>query len=451
MAFLDFLRARKPDSGQITELRIGEVMPFVEERAGEKKAVMEKEVPAKFSEIKHLIRETRELLKDLDKAKIEESGNKRFRKAARTAKRDSIKRINAVLHKIEPPFSSEPETVRDYCFESLSVLRQKIHSGARSLAYTSALLKDVMREIGSKIEALEHLFSELVETIKRNSIIFEKGRLFSLVSGVEEEMNELDKSESELLELKKALEAITKARSQAATSLETLLNSAPAAELKSLEERKKKLMLEKLELRNQLINTVAGAGRPLRKLSNLVSKEKYFLGRESLHALLLFLDDPIKLFRQDPKGEKFKALLKELKGAIVSEKLGFKEKEREKKLAEIDRLLKFDFFSSFFWKENELEKELNEISTKESSMQLKKEVDELKRRVVELEHDFNQTSNAVRELSVKIAALKAKKAESLEALGRALSKLTGEKIKIVEEAQEPKPEKPNYGSKNQAG
>jgi len=433
MGFLDRLRGGAQREPLLIELRLGEVQGFVEKKAGEKQYVIEKDMPARFSEIKHLIRETRGLLKDLEKTEISDAGNKRFRKAARTAKKDSIKKIDSVMHKIQPPFTTDAERIRSYCYESLSLLQEKIRSSSRSIAYTSVILKDVMKKIGRKIEALEHTFKSLVETIKNNTILFEKNKVLELVSELEADFNEMNRGEAERAELLKALETLKAEKSRAEDVLHRLMNSEASAELHGLEGRRKALLLERLSIRNEMVNTVAGVARPIKKLDNLASHGKYFLEEDSKLAMGLFLKGPEVLFRQDQKAAKFKQLLRELKGAIAAEKLKLKPREREKKLEEIDFLLGFDFFSNFFWKENKLEKELNEISEKEKASEVKGEASLLKRTLLELEHDSNEISSTIRELERKEAALSEKNTASLEKLGSMLSEMTSEKIRIVEE------------------
>ena len=436
-------RGRAKGEPLLIELRLGEVSGFVEKKAGEKKYILEKDVPARFSEIKHTIRETKGLLKDLEKTEISDAGNKRFRKAARTAKKDSIKKIDSVLHKIQPPFTEDAERIRSYCYESLSLLQQKIRSSSRSITYTSVILKDVMKKIGRKIEALEQSFKSLVETIKSNIILFEKKKLHSLVSGIEEDFREAGRIGSEKGELLKALKAVSAEKRRAEAAIEELLNSDASTELQGLEARRKEILLERLSTKNELVNTVVGIARPIKKLDNLTKRGKYFLEEDSQVVMGLFLKDPEVLFRQDPKGDRFKQLLRELKGAIAAEKLELKSREREKKMGEIEFLLGFDFFSNFFWRENKLEKELKEISGKEGAMEVKGEMDSLKRSLLELEHDFNEINSAARELERREAALAAKNKASLEKLGSMLSEMTSEKIRVVEEkARALEPEKP---------
>ena len=432
MGFLDWFKSAPKREPGIIELRLDGVGPFLERKAEEKSNVLEKEVPAKFSEIKHLIVETEALLKDLDKTEISDAGNKRFRKAARTAKKDSIQKVNAVLHKIQPPFTSDAEGVRTYCIESLALLQEKIRSSSKSLAYTSMIVKDVMREIGKKIDSLERVFKSLVGTIKENEVLFEKSKLLSLVSGIKADKEALVRTESELAEMRKALEAVATERESMQARLDKVLASEENAGLRGLEERRRQLLLEKIELRNQLINTVAGMSRPLKKLENLVSRRKHFLERDSEQAMGLFLGEPAALFKQDPKGNSFKKLLRELKGTLAAEKLGLKAREREKKLAEIDSLLEFDFFTNFFWKENGIEKEVREIEASEGKIEIKAQIDGIRSSLSGLDHDFNEISAAVRELERRAGTHSERTRASLVSLGETLSEMANQKIRIVD-------------------
>lgn len=435
MGLLDKLLGTGKKEPAIKELKFEEVEPFVEKEAREKEKVIKKEVPAKFSEIKHLIHETKDLLEDLEEREISEEGNKRFRKAAKTAKRDSIKKMDSVLKKIQPPFTEDTEKIRSYVFESLSLLRKKIRSSAKSLAYTGVVLKGLMKEIGKRIDALEHAFTHLVELIKQNLLLFEKKKLLNRVSEVKDKRRELKKTRLDLNKLNSAVEEIEKNKVRIQKELEKLLESSDSAQLRALEKKRENLSTKKSELKNKLINMVAGINRPLKKLQNAVEKEKYFLEEESKQALKLFLDDPIKLFKRNPKAKEFKQLLKELKGTIVSEKIQLKEREKEKTLNEIDELLDFDFFSNFFWKENELEKEIKEIDKKEESIEVKSKMDRLKRNITELEHDLKETSTAIKELQRKEKQLVEEAQESINSLSSMLSKMTGKKIQIIENSE----------------
>ncbi len=433
MGFLERLGFSRKKEPALVELRLSEVKPFVEKKASEKKFVLEKEVPSKFSEIKHLIGETQGYLKELEKAEISESGNKRFRKAAKTAKKDSVKRIKGVLQKLEPPFSTEPAKVRDYCFESLSLLREKIRSSAKSIAYTSVLLKDLMKQVGERIDAIESVLKSLVGTIKENSILFEQSDLLGLVSGIERDSEELKKARASLAELKKSLETAREERKRLESELEKALGSEEAVELRALEERKNKLLEEKTRMREKLVNRVSGLNRPLKKLKNLSLKKEFFLSGESQKALALFFEGEEKPFKQDPKGNSFKALLKELKGAIVSERIELGEKERAKRLDEIDSLLSADFFSDYFWKGNEIGKQLNAVEARKKSLSSNSKVGGLKRALEETGHGLKQAENAVESTQRKIILLGNKINSSAETLSAKLSELTSEKIKIEPE------------------
>jgi len=432
MGFLNSLFGRKKPKQRLIELKLVELTGFVESSAGEKQAVIDKVVPAKFSEIKHLIKETDGLLNELDRTKIDDKGNKRFKKAAMTAKKDSIRRIKSVLQKIQPPFSSEPGKISDYCTESLSLLREKVKASAKAIAYTSLVLKDLMKEIGSRIDTIEQTLEALSDIVRENRILFEKRKLLNLVSEIDSMTLEQEANEKEIAEKRKALGLITANRKKAGERLRSLLESSAAEEMHELSDKRKNLQEEKFKLRASLIDKVAGLNKGFRKLENLNKTGRFVLSKESTHSLKLFLDDPINLFKQDPKGEKFKQLLEELRESVVSGKLDFKEKEREKKMNEINSLIGFDFFSEFFWKENNYDKKLIEVKEGLEANSVAGEISVLKRKIQELEHEFTQAMHSIAGLEKKNEDLKNKNSESVEAIAIELSNATGHKIEILD-------------------
>ncbi|MCX6802349.1 MAG: hypothetical protein NT067_04520 [Candidatus Diapherotrites archaeon] len=422
----------KPTQRGVTELRFDEVGPFLESRAAQKSEVVDKEVPAKFAEIKHTIRETKALLESLEKEEIGEDGNKRFRKAAKTAKDDSIRKMSAVLERIQPPFTDDVEKIRDYSYESLELLDKKVRSNSKNIAYTSFILKDTMREIGKKVDALENSLKSLIETIRKNDFLFQKKSLMSAVEEVKQEKAELLRAEEKISALEKTLESIEKNSKAAKAALERTMNSGSAQELQALESRKKEILLEKAKLREKFVETVLCMERPLKKLANLSEKGLYSLDTESENTLSLFLREPGLLYKRDTKGESFKKLLKALKETIVSEKIDLAEKERAKALENIEELLSVDFFSDFFWKENSLEKSLRETEAKEKTISVKAEIDSANKEIESFDRDSRETTVAMNELRREAENRRKKIAESLRSLGATLSSLTGEKVEIAE-------------------
>ncbi|MFH1234256.1 MAG: hypothetical protein V1493_01450, partial [Candidatus Diapherotrites archaeon] len=311
----------------ITELRFDEVESFLESRAAQKNSVMGKEVPAKFAEIKHTIRGAKALLESLEKEDISDDGNKRFRKAAKTAKDDSIRKMNAVLERIQPPFTDDPEKIRNYSYESLRLLDQKIRSSSKNIAYTSFILKDTMREIGKKIDALETSLKSLAELVKANDFLFMKKHLVASVESIRQDKAELAKADEKMLALEKALDSAEADRKAAKASLERIMNSGSAQALLALESRKKEILAEKAGLREKFLESVLCLERPFKKLANLSEKGLYSLDAEAENTLSLYFREPALLYKRDTKGESFKRLLNYLKETIVSEKIDLGEKE----------------------------------------------------------------------------------------------------------------------------
>ncbi|MEM0359857.1 MAG: hypothetical protein QXK06_00790 [Candidatus Diapherotrites archaeon] len=423
-------KSRKASSNQIS---FEEVNQFLEQKAAEQKATsLDKEIPAKFAEIKHTIRETSELLAELEKEEITEEGNQRFRKAVKTAKGDAIKKIKAVLERIQPPFTDDLEEIRNYSNESLELLDKKIRASSKNIAYTSFLLKDSMREIGKRMDSLETSLKELSEIVKRNDFLFQKKSLEAFIASIKKEKAELSMTEEKITALEKTLEAIEKNKKSVKAALERTMNSGSARELQALESKKKELLLEKTKLREKFLETVLCMERPLKKLANLSEKGLFSLGSDSETTLSLFFRDPALLYKRDTKGESFKRLLKSLKEAIEKGKIELSEKEKAKTLASIEELLERDFFSDFFWKENSLEKALRETEAREKAISVKTEIDTAKKQLESLERNYRETLATLTETRKTAEALNKKIFESMKSLEATLSSLTGKKIEILE-------------------
>jgi hypothetical protein len=424
----------------VTELRFDEVEPFLESKAAQKNQAMGKEVPAKFAEIKHTIRETKALLESLEKEDISDDGNKRFRKAAKTAKDDSIRKMHAVLERIQPPFTDDLDKIRDYSYESLGLLDQKIRSSSKNIAYTSFILKDTMREIGKKVDALETALKSLVELVKANDFLFMKKSLVLSVESVRQDKAALAKAEEKILALEKNMDSSDADRKAANASLERIMNSGSAQALLAFEARKKEIIAEKAGLREKFLESVLGLERPFKKLANLSEKGLCSLDTEAENTLSLYFREPALLYKRDTKGESFKRLLKSLKETIVSEKIDLGEKEKKKALEQIEELLVQDFFSDFFWKENALEKEIRGIDAKEKATSVKSDIDSINREIEGFACSSKEAEASIKELQKETATRRKKIAESLKSLGATLSSLTGEKVEIAEVKEfQPKP------------
>jgi len=431
MGFLDKIFGGKKEK-KLVKLKLEEVNEFVGKQVGLNSTILEKEIPAKFAEIKHLIKETKQSLRELEKSEVSDKGNKRFKKAAKTAKKDASRKIESVLDRLQPPFTDNPEEIKKYADEGLVMLREKVSAASKSIVYASVALKKAMKETGRGIESLEKELESLQKIVKGNALVFGKSKVESLLREIESEKNEREKIENELIDAERDSKEKGKRREEKESQLREMEKSAAFTELSVLEEKKNSLKREKIGLREKLVNVLGGVSRPLKKLENLSARGGVVLTTKSNHALNHFIKEPLNLFSNDLKGEEFKQLLIELKSTLMADKIDLKEKEKARTVEEIDRLLNMDFFAEFFWKENEIDRNLTKLKEQEHGMNIKSEINALKNSVRETGHSESAAVRAVKELQGRESGQNDLIRERISSLEQLLNELSDSKIQIIE-------------------
>lgn len=191
--------------------------------------------------------------------------------------------------------------------------------------------------------------------------------------------------------LKAAIASLEKQASLLQESIRQAGQSSEFAALASLQEKKRSLSSRKSELNAELLGFFSPIDKPLKRFSALVSAKKAFLKNTEQEAILsAMLNDAVLAVKKDPNGETIKEILLECKKAIESNALTLKEKEKQKKIDALNRLLATNFFDSFFWKLNETEASANEIEKKLSQSTLHKTISDEKQRLSALEKQLEQ-------------------------------------------------------------
>jgi len=371
----------------------------------------------------------------LEKAEVSDDGNKRFKKAAKTAKKDATRRIESVLDRLQPPFTDDPEEIRKYADSGLLLLREKVSAGAKSIVYTSVVLKDAMKETGRGIESLEKELESLQKIVRENALVFGKNKIENSLKEIELGKTALEKIKNELIEAEGEFGEKGTRREEKENELKEMEKSQAFTELNVLEEKKNSLEREKMELREKLINVLGGVSRPLKKLENLSSRGGVVLTEKSSRALNQFIKEPLNLFGQDLKGEEFKQLLIELRNALIADKIDLKEKEKARTVEEIDKLLDMDFFTEFFWKENEIDRKLTKLVEQEHGMSIRSEIRALENSIRETQHSEGAAISSVKELQGRESEQAELISERVASLEKLLNKLSDGKIQIVESTE----------------
>jgi len=413
-------------------VELNEVREFVEkERA--KTDVLERAVPEIFAEIKHSIKEIRALLDEVEKLPIK-SENERFEKAVETSRKQAVKRLRALLQKIEPPFDASAQQIADYCYESKLSLQKEIFASGKSIAYTSALLAEHMRAIGKNFKSIDESLEKLRLVINANPIVFST-MIEKLLSDIEKKKADLETLEQKLSELEGSLKSVEEKKAKAKEKLDKLKSSKQARMLEELERKEKELAEKRALLRERLQLEIADIKKALQRLKKANDRGVYLLKERELKTISLLFEEPLSLIKIDPKGEHIKALLNELENAIKQNAVTLKERGLVKTQNAILKLAKKDFFNEFFWPLNELEGETLKIQKELRKNTIIKAIQQAEQELKHSERELSEVKKEISESEQKKSKLKEELAVLIKNLQEVLSSTLKKDIKIVVNAE----------------
>ncbi len=418
--------AAKP---QEVELSIEEVSDFVERNLSGKRPELETAIANVFSEIKHLLREVSTLLKELENQPLK-GENIKLKKIVSTSRGQAISRIGSLIERLQPPATSDFAQVKQYCGEAGKLLHSEITHGGKSIAYTGIYLKEAMKNLGKSLNELSKAFSSLERKIEEFSPLFLEQELrqqLSLVGGKNASVSSLEK------EIEKAEQSLEKERVNSKKLLSELAGFKESPEFKrlgSLHGEKASLLREKQEAKTELVSLISSIDRPLKRLSRAVASGRYILPQALASVLHKLEQNPLQLFKLDPKGESVKTLLLELKKAIESGVVELKDREREKRLAAIEELLAFNFFSKVFWKFNEIDSKLQAVEKDLRNNPVLSELSSLERKVEDGKGLVEKTENSIALLRASIERESLEIDKALQAVESLLNKMDIGKISL---------------------
>jgi len=413
-------------------VELNEVREFVEkERA--KTDVLERAVPEIFAEIKHSIKEIRALLDEVEKLPIK-SENERFEKAVETSRKQAVKRLRALLQKIEPPFDASAQQIADYCYESKLSLQKEIFASGKSIAYTSALLAEHMRAIGKNFKSIDESLEKLRLVINANPIVFST-MIEKLLSDIEKKKADLETLEQKLSELEGSLKSVEEKKAKAKEKLDKLKSSKQARMLEELERKEKELAEKRALLRERLQLEIADIKKALQRLKKANDRGVYLLKERELKTISLLFEEPLSLIKIDPKGEHIKALLNELENAIKQNAVTLKERGLVKTQNAILKLAKKDFFNEFFWPLNELEGETLKIQKELRKNTIIKAIQQAEQELKHSERELSEVKKEISESEQKKSKLKEELAVLIKNLQEVLSSTLKKDIEIIANAE----------------
>lgn len=369
MGFLDSIRLwlerlfqGKPKQAETSALPFETIPSWIEQQTDSEFKGLETESLNRFSEIRFLLKEIRNQLIALEKKKIEseeenQNRNERLQRVVSSSQQTMVLRMRILLDKLEPPKMPEWEEMRAYATGSFGLLQKETGLFGKNIAYTSLLHKEEVKSIGQHLSELETILKSLSNSFSSNPLFEQTNLAKNLHSQVFRLMQEQQRLEQESSRLHAEQKQFQQFLSRQQTGLAEMQSSLEAKQWEKIREQLTGLANQKEKLRSQLSELVSGIDKPLKRFQQLVSSNQWALEKEPAQFLSALSESPLKALEADPKGQSFKSILKEILSAIDQKKIAFRdEKEEAKRRSAVLHLLEYDFFSNFFWKQNELEK-----------------------------------------------------------------------------------------------
>ncbi len=433
MDFLDklFGKKQKETKKEHVILEFREIPEFSRKIYFDSFNEIEKEVFSGISEIKHFLNSLKSSLNSLEEQKVEQDkGHKKLRKIAATSKKTFIDKMRNLISKLSPPSKSDFIELNSYFENSIQILESEINSFGKNIAYTGIVLKDSVQDVGKKIRELNSSFREtkkLFDSKKELNLFPEITSLFhqteeniaqkkTSVSAEKEVMQKIYSAEEELTKTKKKL-AETK-------------NSIEAKQYDELLKQKSSLMEEKQKLKISLVELFYPVEKLLRGFRKLVESKHFVLNEDERILLNNYLSNPVLALKKDSRAETLKKIFNYIKELAEEGKISLKPKEKEKRMNALNELLEFDFFEKFFWKLNELDKNLNEIQSRINSLDVSSKIFSLENRLESLEHSIKNYSNELEKQKNKTKEISNKISSFKNSLEEKISIFSGKEIEI---------------------
>ncbi len=435
MGFLSRFFSRKKKAEEI-EIALDEIASLVEKESSEKIKELELDIHSRLSEIKHLLSEAKAMLSELESEKVQ-AKNKRLGKIVETSRATTIKKMRSLLVKLEPPLTASLEEDVNYCLNAESLLKKEISSFGKNIAYTGIVLKERIKNLGQVVSSIEKILSELKKTISENKALLSVEKIKHETKVLQELIERKKSAEESLKETEQKLEAQKKEIERITNSIKLTQSSKEFRELASIIEREEEIMVEKGRLKEKFTDLVGGIEKPLKRLQKMVESKRYFLNANGKETLREFLEEPFSALKKDPKGERFKLLLSELEKAIESNEMHLKEKDLSKKTKLIKELEEFNFTENFFWKENELEKELLKLEERKKSIKVKSEIEQKEKELSEARLKERELRELLGSNGKRLAELEQSIASTKKQLENLLSGILQKRVSIKIPAKKP--------------
>jgi len=443
MGFLDSLAAwlkrlfqGAPAKATTSALAFETVPGWIEQQTDSEFKELKAEALNRFSEIRFLLKETRNQLSALEKKKTEpeeenQNRNERLHRVVFSSQQTMILRMRILLDKLEPPKMPEWEEMRQYSTGSFGLLQKETELFGKNIAYTSLLHKEEVKGIGQHLSELEGILKSLSNSFSSNPL-FEQTQLaknlHSQVANLKREQQRLEQESKRLQAEQKQFQQIL---SRQQTTLAATQSSSEARQWEQSQEQLKELSSQKEKLRSQLSELASEIDKPLKRFQQLVSSNQWTLEKEPAQFLSALSENPLKALEMDTKGQSFKSVLKEILSAIDQKKISFKdEKEEAKRRSAVLHLLEYDFFSNFFWKRNELEKKRQQIEKQLQGSEWNQQFETQKKQLQKTLSEKEESEKALHHHQIALQKNRLLFEEKKSLLERQLSGIASESVTI---------------------
>ncbi len=429
MGFLDKVFGKKSHPEQVPEtieLRLPELNEFLEKNFSQEYTVIEKNVFIKFSEVKHLLKQLKDNLDELEKVNVlGTEGNFRLRKIVKTSKKNLLNQMNSLIKKLSPPNKSEFSLLQEYCLNSSKLLQEAVTSFGKNIAYTGIILKNEVKKIGSNVQELNKVFSDLKKLFEENSHLSLVPQTHQIISEFKEKLKEKDESIKKIKLIENEILSLNKLLNEKEKELNNTKTSSKAAELNSLQEKKAALVRKKQEIKSKILNIFSPIEKPLKRFYKLSESKQFILSSEEKSIFHAFLSNPFLALKADPKAATIKKLFSYLQTLIENNTISLKEKEKQKKLESLKKLQSFDFFEKVFWEFNSIEVEIKKIDAEISSKAIAKKISSIEEEIVSINSQIKEKieelqfeKNSLKKLESALTELKTSIEDSLQKISK---------------------------------
>ncbi len=387
------------------------------------------ETAKKISQIKYLHSKCLALIKDIQKKELEEKNNERFNKAALTSKTQLETRMVRLLEKLNPDNRGNTlEDARAYAGEAKALLLNEVMNFRKSIAYTSAYMKDEMKSLGETLQELVNNYHEISNSLDKEKELFEFEKTkekVELIKHKENEISTIENTVSSNTDLIKDKEVKAKEQKQ---KIDTLSVGKEMSSLMGFEKEKGNLASQKQQLKIEISSMVSTIDKPLTRFKSLVDSGRWKISVEQRDILESFINNPMIALKKDPSATAIKDILKEIISAIEDEKIDLKDKEKEKRVGALNELITFDFFEKVFWRLNEIQKKQTEIDSEINNSPIQKLLEKEENNLKEIlrEKEDLEEKNSALEKQKKVLE-EENKSEKMRIMAFA-EKVTGKRV-----------------------